>query len=105
MPVVMDELNFIKNIHHHYRAYGGWSFALEDYIALNFTAQIDNPRTQLLMDIVDPFAYRERLTMPKLVINSCASHSSFNDVLFLSVVLSAFVAGMAVCIQSYVATR
>mmetsp|Transcript_35304 Transcript_35304/g.51885 ORF Transcript_35304/g.51885 Transcript_35304/m.51885 type:complete len:573 (-) Transcript_35304:53-1771(-) len=71
MPVVMDELNFIKNIHHHYRAYGGWSFALSDYIALNFTAQIDNPRTQTLMDIVDPFAYKERLTMPKLVINSC----------------------------------
>ena len=72
MPVVMDELNFVKNIHHHYRAYGGWSFALHDYTELNFTSQVDNPRTQVLMNIVDPFAYRERLTMPKLVINSCA---------------------------------
>jgi PhoPQ-activated pathogenicity-related protein len=71
MPVVMDELNFVKNIQHHYQSYGGWSFALDDYTALNFTQQIDNPRTQMLMDIVDPFSYRERLTMPKLVINSC----------------------------------
>ena len=70
MPVVMDELNFIKNIKHHYRAYGGWSFALHDYTELNFTTEIDNPRTQILMNIVDPFVYRERLTMPKLVINS-----------------------------------
>lgn len=25
VPLVMDELNFVQNIHHHYRAYGGWS--------------------------------------------------------------------------------
>jgi PhoPQ-activated pathogenicity-related protein len=37
VPIVMDELNFIPNIHHHWRAYGGWSFALEDYTDLNFT--------------------------------------------------------------------
>ena len=51
---VLDELNFVQNIKHHFRAYGGWSFALTDYYALNFTAQLDNPNTQLMMDIVDP---------------------------------------------------
>ena len=25
VPLVFDELNFVKNIHHHWRAYGGWS--------------------------------------------------------------------------------
>ncbi len=40
MPVVFDELNFIKNVHHHYRAYGGWSFALKDYHALGFTGAV-----------------------------------------------------------------
>ena len=29
VPLVMDELNFVKNIHHHYRAYGGWSEGAE----------------------------------------------------------------------------
>ena len=70
MPVVMDDLNFNKNIHHHFRAYGGWSFALTDYYDLNFTQQVDNPNTQLLMDIVDPYQYMDKLPMPKLVINA-----------------------------------
>ena len=69
-PIVMDELNFVKNIHHHFRAYGGWSFALTDYTDLNFTRCLDHPNTQALMDIVDPYNYMDKLTMPKLVINS-----------------------------------
>ena len=32
VPIVFDELNFTANIHHHWRAYGGWSFALTDYV-------------------------------------------------------------------------
>jgi hypothetical protein len=67
-PIVMDELNFIKNIHHHYRAYGGWSFVLEDYYVMNFTMYLDDPRTQMIMDIVDPFIYRDRYAgMPKFI--------------------------------------
>ena len=26
VPVVFDELNSKKNLHHHFRAYGGWNF-------------------------------------------------------------------------------
>jgi len=70
MPVVMDELDFIPNIHHHYRAYCGWSFALEDYYALNFTEKIDLPNTALMMSIIDPLVYADRLTMPKLVVDA-----------------------------------
>lgn len=69
-PIVLDYLNTVENLHHHYKAYGGWSFALQDYWELNFTQQIDNPNTQKMFDIVDPYAYRKRLTMPKLIINS-----------------------------------
>lgn len=70
VPIVMDELNAVANIHHHYRAYGGWSWALKDYYARNFTRCLDHPNTKKLFDIVDPFSYAERLTMPKLVVNS-----------------------------------
>lgn len=28
-PLVMDLLNVVENIHHHFRAYGGWAFALQ----------------------------------------------------------------------------
>jgi len=70
MPIVMDELNFIPNIHHHFRSYGGWSFALADYTALNITACLDHPNTAALMKIVDPFWYSDHLKMHKIVINS-----------------------------------
>jgi len=70
IPLVMDELNFLKNIRHHYSAYGGWSFALNDYYSLNFTRKLDDPNTQKIFDIVDPIVYKDRLTMPKMVVNA-----------------------------------
>nr|XP_039256777.1 autocrine proliferation repressor protein A-like isoform X1 [Styela clava] len=68
-PIVLDVLNMVENLHHHYRAYGGWSFALGDYFFANVTADLDNPNTQKMADIVDPYSYRDRLTMPKMVIS------------------------------------
>ena len=70
LPVVMDELNFIENIKHHYRSYGGWSFALEDYWVLNLTTYFDSPKMQELFDIVDAFEHRDKMLMPKYVINA-----------------------------------
>jgi len=70
VPVVMDLLNFSKNVHHMMRAYGGWTFAFKDYYALNLTARFDDPNMPLLEAIVDPYAYIDRLTMPKLLVNA-----------------------------------
>lgn len=71
VPIVMDELNFVKNLHHHWKAYGGWSFAMEDYLAVKFPQYLDTPELDALMDIVDPFAYPEKLAgIPKLVVNA-----------------------------------
>lgn len=71
MPIVMDELNFVKNIHHHYRAYGGWSFALNDYYSLNFTLHLDDPQVAQMMTIIDPYVYMDRYEgIPKLVIDA-----------------------------------
>ncbi|XP_077979950.1 autocrine proliferation repressor protein A-like [Glandiceps talaboti] len=69
-PIVMDELNMVKNLHHHYRAYGGWTFALSDYYEEDITKLLDNPNTQKMADIVDPIAYKDRLTMPKLIVST-----------------------------------
>eukprot|EP00051_Salpingoeca_urceolata_P020759 m.315662 g.315662 ORF g.315662 m.315662 type:complete len:599 (-) comp19677_c5_seq3:2185-3981(-) len=70
IPIVMDLLNYKPNIHHFYRAFGGWTFAFSDYYALNFTQDIDHPNMQPMFDVIDPFQYKDRLTMPKLVIDS-----------------------------------
>ncbi|XP_041364388.1 autocrine proliferation repressor protein A-like [Gigantopelta aegis] len=69
-PIVMDLLHMVKNLHHHFRAYGGWTFVFEAYYELNFTRQLDNQRTQLMADYVDPISFKDTLTMPKLVISA-----------------------------------
>jgi PhoPQ-activated pathogenicity-related protein len=72
VPIVLDIWNMIPNLHHHYKAYGGWTWAFKDYWALNFTKNLDNHATQLMANIIDPTNYpKSRLTMPKLQINSC----------------------------------
>lgn len=75
IPIVMDELNVVENLHHHYRAYGGWSWVLNDYWQANITRMLDSPETKKLMEIEDPLSYSARLTMPKLVV--CAVNDEF----------------------------
>jgi len=70
MPIVMDMLNFMPNVLHMYRAYGGWTFAFDDYYAMNITAAFGTPGFDSLVDIIDPLNYVDTLTMPKMVVDS-----------------------------------
>jgi len=70
VPVVMDLLNVVESLHHHFRSYGGWSFALSDYYKMNFTGDLDSPAVAKMMSIVDPLVYADRLKMPKLVVSA-----------------------------------
>lgn len=70
IPIVLDAINFVKVMHHQYQLYGGWSFALEDYTDMNITQRMDSDNMKLLQREEDPFFYRQRLTMPKFVINA-----------------------------------
>ncbi|XP_070580928.1 autocrine proliferation repressor protein A-like [Ptychodera flava] len=69
-PIVLDCANMLKNFHHHYRSLGGWTWSFYPYYSEGIMRDIDKPNTQKLADIVDPYAYRDRLTMPKYVITS-----------------------------------
>ncbi|XP_043924075.1 autocrine proliferation repressor protein A-like [Protopterus annectens] len=60
IPIVMDELNLVKNLHHHYKSYGGWTFAFKDYYHMNITRDLDSPQLQQLADEVDPFSFNKR---------------------------------------------
>ncbi|EGD73818.1 AprA [Salpingoeca rosetta] len=79
IPIVMDMLNMVPNIHHFWQAYGGWSFALKDYYNMNFTARLDDPNFPKMTAIIDPLSYADRLTMPKLVIDSTGDEFFMND--------------------------
>jgi len=59
-----------------WQAYGGFTFAFNDYTDVNFTVLIDDDRTKELFKIVDPMSYISRLDkLPKAVV--CASDDEF----------------------------
>lgn len=68
VPYVIDCLNLPASMDHHYRAYGFWAPAVSDY--LNIWPWTGTPEYRALMKIEDPYEYRDRLTMPKLIVNS-----------------------------------
>eukprot|EP01119_Soliformovum_irregulare_P004573 TRINITY_DN1562_c0_g1_i1.p1 TRINITY_DN1562_c0_g1~~TRINITY_DN1562_c0_g1_i1.p1 ORF type:complete len:479 (+),score=101.12 TRINITY_DN1562_c0_g1_i1:47-1483(+) len=79
VPMVMPILNMIPNMNHHYQAYDGWSFALDDYLKQGLMAFLNTPQFQALADIVDPWTYRDRLTMPKLILTAAGDEFFLPD--------------------------
>jgi PhoPQ-activated pathogenicity-related protein len=72
VPIVLDAINFVDVMKHQYQSYNGWSWALQDYLDMNIMTRLDEPNMLLLQQQVDPYFYRDRLTMPKLVVNAVA---------------------------------
>lgn len=69
-PVVIDVLNARQSFKHHRAVYGFYAPAVHDYEQMGIFDRLDTPGSVELMKIVDPYAYRDRLTMPKFIINS-----------------------------------
>lgn len=70
IPIVIDVLNVNKSMLHHAGAYGFWAKAVGDYVRHGIMSSWDNPRLKELYAIEDPYHYRDRLTMPKFVLNA-----------------------------------
>src|SRR5207244_3996876 len=68
-PFVIDLLNIEKSFEHHYRAYGFWAPAIHDYEVMHIMDWSGTPQYRALMQIEEPYSYRDRLTMPKFIIN------------------------------------
>jgi PhoPQ-activated pathogenicity-related protein len=67
-PMVIDVLNVVPSFEHHYRSYGFWAPAVKSYYDENLMNDLESAAFEKLMEIEDPFSYRDRLTMPKLII-------------------------------------
>ena len=86
-PMVLDLLNVNVQMHNIYQSLGGWTFAFKPYFDENITRFIDSNEIELMSRQVDPFYYRKRLTLPKLVISASGdefflpddSHQYFDD--------------------------
>ncbi|HEV2689138.1 MAG TPA: PhoPQ-activated pathogenicity-related family protein [Bryobacteraceae bacterium] len=73
MPLVIDALNSEAITKHHFEAYGFFSPALKDYVNHGlFPHKIGTPEYRAVLEIEDPYEYRDRrqLRMPKFMINA-----------------------------------
>jgi PhoPQ-activated pathogenicity-related protein len=70
VPVVIDTLNVEASALHAYRAYGFWPPALEPYKKMGIMGWLGTRQFDSLVQIEDPYAYRERIMVPKLIVNA-----------------------------------
>ncbi|KAJ8032858.1 Autocrine proliferation repressor protein A [Holothuria leucospilota] len=86
-PIVLDCLHFGAILHHMYRSLGGWPFLFEPYWLEDLTKNLDSEGFDKMTDLLDPYSYIDRLTMPKYVVTAGSdeffppddSHYYFND--------------------------
>ena len=69
-PVVIDMLNVVPSFERHWQAYGFWAPAVTDYVREGIMDRQYTEGYQKLISITEPFSYRDRLTIPKFIINA-----------------------------------
>lgn len=67
-PIVIDTLNMKVQLQWSEQIYGKQSTKLKDYTELDLHRKIDNEAMQKLRSWIDPYAYIQRYTMPKLLL-------------------------------------
>ena len=69
-PLVIDLLNVERSFEHHFQVLGRFAPAVGDYVDNGIMEFQGTPEYTRLQEIVEPYAYRDRLTMPKYIVNS-----------------------------------
>ena len=68
-PMVIDTLNMPAQMPHQLETWGSYSQEISDYTERGLQALLGAEEGKTLVKIVDPYSYRDRITMPKLIIN------------------------------------
>lgn len=67
-PRVIDTLDFPRQMELQRKSFGGYSEQIHDYTDRGLPELLGTPKAKALVDIVDPWSYRERFAMPKLIV-------------------------------------
>ena len=78
-PMVIDVLHVVPSFQHHYRSYGFWAPSVKSYYDEHLMDDVGGAGFEKLMDIEDPYSYRDRLTMPKLIISAAGDQFFLPD--------------------------
>ena len=70
VPIVIDMLNIIPSFNHHWRAYGKWAAAVGNYEGEGIMEWQNSEEYQRLAELTEPFNFRKKLTLPKLLLNA-----------------------------------
>jgi PhoPQ-activated pathogenicity-related protein len=68
-PLVIDTLNFPVQMRNQAAAFGRPSEMVHDYVERKLIPIPDTPEARKLWTMIDPWVYRSKLTMPKMIIN------------------------------------
>ena len=68
MPAVYDNLNLEAQMKHQLIAWGDYSYKIDDYTNRGIPQMLDSVKGRELARLVDPYAYREHITVPKLIL-------------------------------------
>jgi PhoPQ-activated pathogenicity-related protein len=68
-PVVIDTLNMREQMPRQLKAFGAYSSRLAPYTSRGLVPIPETPEGQRLLSMVDPWAYRDKLGLPKLIVN------------------------------------
>lgn len=79
VPIVIDVLNVVPSMKHHHAAYGFWAPAVHDYVEHGLMEKIDSAGVASILELVDPYSYRHRLTMPKFILNAAGDQFFLPD--------------------------
>ncbi len=79
IPVSIDTLNVEKAFEHHFRVFGFFSPAVKDYVESGVMDWSGSSEYRKLLSIEDPYSYRDRLSMPKYMIQAAGDQYFLPD--------------------------
>lgn len=66
-PMVIDVLNMPVNLDYQVKMWKEYSVQIEDYVKLGIPQTVHSEKGDAITTMVDPYSYRKKLTMPKML--------------------------------------
>jgi len=66
-PMVIDVLNMPVNVEYQVEVWGDYSIEIQDYVNLGIAQAVNTDTGLIINTMIDPYSYRERITMPKMI--------------------------------------
>ncbi|MEN8157650.1 MAG: PhoPQ-activated protein PqaA family protein [Bacteroidota bacterium] len=67
-PAVIDVLNMPVSLDYQVKVWGDYSVEIQDYVDLGIPQDVHTPGGNDITLMVDPYSYRDKLTMPKMIL-------------------------------------